>query len=1502
MTSEATINKLKAQRGGLKTSITKLIGKIDEVLLKSDVEGLEIALVQLIEKEKQIVGLDNSIQNELEDVKLIQSDVESSQDYRDKIILYKMKIDKALKNLLKVNIANTESASISALNTSRNSEAQVKIKLPKIHIEKFDGNPENFQEFWSQFKNAIHENSNLNSIDKFTYLKSLLKSSAQHAIKGLSLSEKNYEIAVKILVDRYGKKEILIRSHINNLLNLSPVRNASNLKDLRDLYDTCEIQIRSLEALDIELESYGNLLFPIITKLIPDNLVLNYNREYKNETDAWNVVKLLEYLKTEIEIRERTVSFHRKDPDSYVHYSPKTRNEKEFSNKGKNNFFKRNNNDKHPSAAALNVVSNGNKCIFCSLNDHKTEDCALSVADKKQSLLRQGRCFNCLLKFHVVKKCIKEPACIKCKRKHSQYICDKLSETESETPKNETIVSSIAENRSSNRDILLQTATVIVENRNKMSEALILFDLGSQRTFIESELANKLKLKIIGKETIRIFPFGSTEPQKEIINRVEVNLRNIHDPTKRISIEALCTKTISDAFIHSPGRKIRQTCLVNNMQLADDSFQDRDSSRRKVQILLGADVYWDIVSGHVTRLPNSIVGMNSLFGWILSGSSNLENKTQISERLECTKMLNLIVESSCEENSDLILQNFWKLDAIGIDNEKKDLSNYENEIILQDFKKNIKYQNSRYKVKLPWNENVEKLENNYDIAKYRLGNLVKRFNKDNYFYERYREVISKQISEGIVEQINIKEKTESIVGREYYMPHQAIIRDNKSTTKFRIVFDASSHGINKLSLNDCLHSGPNLNPDSLELLLNFRNKAVALTADIEQAFLQILLDESDRNAVRFLWVENDNKMGHFETKIFRMTRVLFGATPSPFLLAATLKHHIKKYEREYPLAYQILNSQLFVDDLISGLENENQSFEIYKQIKEILREGGFNMRKWKTNSEILQKELNEAENYSESLNDFSKVLGYIWDSNNDTLKLESEFVKINDQSNQFNPLTKRLLLKIASKIYDPIGFITPFTLRPKILLQDIWTRKLKWDDPLPFDIIKDWTKWCEELEELSSFEIPRFYFKGANQNEEIQLHCFVDASNKAYGAILYIRYTDYEGRIQISFVCSKSRVSPLQKLTLPRLELLSAVIGSRLYEYVKKSLPDVKDCPVRFWSDSMIVLHWIRGNSRKLKTFVQNRVTEIRAKTDVSNWSHCPGSQNPADVLTRGENLRSLLDSETWWQGPNWLRESEDCWPRENQEINVIENDEEIKKSATFIVDAKTEDIINIERFGNLTKPLRIIAWIKRFIYNVKNKKNRRIGTLTSEELQIAENFWIKKTQEDHFKEELEALKNGNEITSYSKLKNFTVVLDENNVVRLKSRLQYADISYDTACPILLPDRCHFTDLLIRSSHERLGHAGVSDTLTDIRERFWIIRGRQRIKSNIYNSNFCKKFQVKRVFTQDAAPLSPDHITKIHPFEVIGVDYAGPLYVKCEEGTKRGLFYFSLVLSQHHFI
>ncbi|XP_055948872.1 uncharacterized protein LOC129981863 [Argiope bruennichi] len=182
----------------------------------------------------------------------------------------------------------------------------------------------------------------------------------------------------------------------------------------------------------------------------------------------------------------------------------------------------------------------------------------------------------------------------------------------------------------------------------------------------------------------------------------------------------------------------------------------------------------------------------------------------------------------------------------------------------------------------------EYLANNFEVAKRRFSHLKSKFIKDNSLFLDYKAVIEDHLKEGIIKKVITWEEEKP----SFYLPHRAVIREDKTTTRLRVVFDASSHAKGQLSLNDCLHTGINLIPDLFEILIGFRVQAVAITADIKKAFLQIQIAEEDQNYTSFFWTEDPEKE---EEEIFKMTRVLFGVKSSPFLLAATIQYHLKRW-------------------------------------------------------------------------------------------------------------------------------------------------------------------------------------------------------------------------------------------------------------------------------------------------------------------------------------------------------------------------------------------------------------------------------------------------------------------------------------------------------------------------------------------------------------------------------------------------------------------------------
>ncbi|GFX14091.1 uncharacterized protein TNCV_612961 [Trichonephila clavipes] len=322
------------------------------------------------------------------------------------------------------------------------------------------------------------------------------------------------------------------------------------------------------------------------------------------------------------------------------------------------------------------------------------------------------------------------------------------------------------------------------------------------------------------------------------------------------------------------------------------------------------------------------------------------------------------------------------------------------------------------------------------------------------------------------------------------------------------------------------------------------------------AFLMIEIDESERDFTRFFWDENPGiDLENKRLDIFRMNRVLFRVKSSQFLLAATIKHHLKKYVDIFPDTFNHLNQSLYVDDFLCGNVNVQAALTTCIESKQLLEDASMDLRKWRTNSSELNQRLKnlnfEVDEHTESLNTLiaSKVLGVGWNEKSDTFYFDSSDLGT-FLSKRIN--IKRYLLQAAGRLFDPVCFIGPYTIRIKCLIQEIWYLGLDWDDKLPKQLEVSWNKWCNEIHYLSEIKIPRYYFQNflPLNATTLQLHCFLDASKKASGNVAYLRIELNDGNIISSFVASKGWVAPLKTLSIPRLELMGALLSARLSDKI----------------------------------------------------------------------------------------------------------------------------------------------------------------------------------------------------------------------------------------------------------------------------------------------------------------------------------------------------------------
>ena len=632
-------------------------------------------------------------------------------------------------------------------------------------------------------------------------------------------------------------------------------------------------------------------------------------------------------------------------------------------------------------------------------------------------------------------------------------------------------------------------------------------------------------------------------------------------------------------------------------------------------------------------------------------------------------------------------------------------------------------------------------------------------------------------------------------------------------------------------------------------------------------------------------------------------------------------------EKLMPLLYRLFAQStlegLYVDDWTSGGEDENHAYALYKTTSTCFSTGGFKLRKWASNDKkVIEKitldrlrneRLKERESPPKEEESFAKltvggldeidpekehkVLGSNWNLSEDTFVIK--LYKVVEFAKNLEP-TKRNVLRMAAKLFDPLGLVSPVTVVFRMLLQELCLNKCEWDSTIPEHYRNQFQKWMADLDKVRSVSISRYYFPGEKGKvRSASLHGFGDASKGAYCAVVYLCIETEDG-YKTSLVASKTRVTPSTPMTIPRLELLAALILARLISTVREALAQVlKIEEILCWTDSMTVYYWIHSN-REYKQFVQNRVDEIHKLTDVKSWRHCPGVENPADVGSRGCLASELVDHSLWWEGPDWLNGPPKNYP--NSEVSSEEDmTEECRKefkakernpeNAIALVNltqepsprnpVKLTEVIDCERFSNATKLFRVTALSLKFIRNLKSAKNERKEaqskeiTLTAEEISEAKVLWISEMQKPLERE-----------ANFENLKRqLGLFRGEDSLLKCKGRLGNAPLSVTTRYPALLPRRHHVTRLIVEACHRKSNHAGVKETLVELRSEYWIPKGRQFVKKILHQCVTCKKLEGMPYRPPPSADLPETRVTGSPAFKHVGVDFAGPLFVKTTGGT-----------------
>ena len=391
-------------------------------------------------------------------------------------------------------------------------------------------------------------------------------------------------------------------------------------------------------------------------------------------------------------------------------------------------------------------------------------------------------------------------------------------------------------------------------------------------------------------------------------------------------------------------------------------------------------------------------------------------------------------------------------------------------------------------------------------------------------------------------------KASEVVGHEertWYLLHHGVINPQKPS-KVRVVFYASSRLCGQ-SLNDVLLKGSNLLNDVVDVLLLFRERAVSLSGDIKQMFLQVRVLPEDQSALRFLWRPPGTRS---PPTIYQMQVQIFGSISSPFICSNVLQHNAELHRLEFPNVVDRIKRNFYVDNLLDSFDTEDEAIQASKDYSNLLKKGGFHLNQWISSSRKVLSSLPREDLSNPLLNidledlPSERTLGVLYNSESDVF-----IFKINLDP---EAKTKRRILSVVATIYDPLGFLSPIILIAKKILQEIWSSGCDWDDVVDEQILIQWKRWTDQLPQLEKLAIPRSITKSLRieKCKRIQIHAFCDASTVGYGAVVYLRVISHNDDINLTFVLSKSRVAPLRPLTIPRLELQGAIVAVRLVKKI----------------------------------------------------------------------------------------------------------------------------------------------------------------------------------------------------------------------------------------------------------------------------------------------------------------------------------------------------------------
>lgn len=1310
--------------------------------------------------------------------------------------------------------------------------------LPKILLKQFNGNIQNWPEFYQQYLSVIHNNTQISTITKFQYLIGCLTDSALLQIKDIPILEENYLIAFNKLINKYQDKRGLASNYLNKIINIKPIT-TDNLQDLQKFTDTLSSNYSALKELKIE-----NLAQVILFQIAYKNLNTSTRKHfemYRVSKEIPHFDELIKFLENYTKDLSNAMAENKKSiTPSSSSIQPSVRSPIKTRS----------------LTASLKKLS---PCPVCTKMDHAIYKCpkflSLSPRDRKEKVKLLKLCLNCFHQSHFISDCQSKYTCQTCKQKHHSLIHieepnddKKLNKTE-ESPNtsgtNETNI--CVSNSYDHLSVLLPTAQVhILASNGNFYQFRALIDSGAMTSCITNKCVKTLKLF---KKASHLKISGISSKEVKSKGEVELYIKSTFNNEPILKTTALILDNITSNL---PSHKIRKLPEeYQHLKIADPEFRNPAS----IDLLIGADLISEILTGEIK--PNKLnypTAINTIFGWCFIGKVNdlkeLEPKVFLST-----------IESD--------IQRFWSLEELP----EKPILNPIDEKCEKLFQENHYRETSgRYVVPILLKEEPPLNQESISIAQKSLIRINKRLENQLDLKSLYFSFMQEYETLGHMTRIGPFDPN----SQAHFLPYHFVLKPESTSTRLRVVFNSSAKTINNKSLNEFLFSGPKLQKNLFDIIVNFRIHPIVFTSDISKMYRQILILPEERKYQHILFEDQNKNLSEYE-----LNTISYGTTSAPYLALRTLQQLAEDEGEQFPIAKNILLNYTFVDDIAVSYPSVDEAIDAQKQIILLLEKGKFQLRKWSSNHPALLKNIDpedcETSMELDRSSDILNVLGIKWNPSIDTFSFKTIDIE--------GPITKRSILSNVSRIFDPLGWASPVIILSKCIIRKLWEEKLGWDEKIPNQLEKTWEIITQQVPLLSKLNIPRH---ATIQNPtQCQLIGFCDASQKAYGAVIYLRSINENNEVKTSLLTSKSKVAPIKLQSIPRLELLACLLLSQMLDHIYNILKNklnINNCFA--YSDSEVALAWMKIESYKLQTFVAHRVEKIQELSKNLIWNYVPSKENPADLISRGCYPKELLSNNDWIQGPIWLQSPIEHWP--NSLLPIFKEDSlpELKKSILICDTFQENDLLEniLTKYSNYFTLIRVVARIKRALHNFRFKSNRIIGFISKNEFDNALYTIILYVQDKY-------LKNKNN-RIFQRLNTFT---DNKGLLRVGGRLKNSNLSEEKKYPILLPKESILSNLIIKFYHEISLHAGPRTTQSLVCRKFWILSARSAIRSILSKCVICIKARPKYLnpFMGD---LPASRIQESSPFLKSGCDFGGPFKIKFHSGRsiKYGKAYLCL--------